>query len=272
VWTNQTPVPLERPDALGGKRVFTQEEAERFERTAVQRLRQFVGADGAALSGELSEVWLETQHGRVPPGRSTSLIIDPPDGKVPFTPEGRTRWDAVPKPLQARGADRPEDRDQAERCITTGGVMVPNPFYNNYHRIVQTPEYVVILTEMMHEARVIPLDGRPHAGPGVRLWLGDSRGRWEGRTLVVETTNFNDRRLFQGATATMRTVERFTPLDDDTIGYRVTVTDPATFTQPWTIEHALRRAEGRLYEVGCHEGNYGLRGILAGARAEEQAR
>jgi hypothetical protein len=107
---------------------------------------------------------------------SAPAIIDPPDGKVPYTPEGRTRWDAVPKPLQARGADRPEDRDQAERCITTGAVMVPNPFYNNYHRIVQTPEYVVILTEMMHEARVIPLDGRPHAGPGVRLWLGDSRG------------------------------------------------------------------------------------------------
>jgi hypothetical protein len=121
---------------------------------------------------------------------------------------------------------------------------------------------------MMHEPRVIPLDGRPHVGEGVRLWLGDSRGRWEGETLVVETTNFNTRRLFRGATKQLRLVERFTRLDGDTIAYRLTVSDPATFTRPWTLENALRRGGG-FYEVACHEGNIGLRGILAGARAQE---
>jgi hypothetical protein len=123
---------------------------------------------------------------------------------------------------------------------------------------------------MMHEARVIPIDRRPHVGRGVRTWLGDSRGHWEGKTLVVETTNFNERRLFRGASEQLRLVERFTRIDADTIDYRLTVADPATFTRPWTLENPLRRGDGALYEVGCHEGNVGLRGILAGARAEER--
>ena len=271
VWTNQTPVPLERPEALAGKRTFAPEEAARFEQTAFQRLAQRIG-DDVELSGEIDEVWLETQHGRVPPNLRTSLIVEPDDGKVPFTPQGRARWEAVPRPLAPKGADRPEDRDEAERCITTGGVLVPNPFYNNYHQILQAPDHLVIVTEMMHEARVIPLDGRPHAGAGVRSWLGDSRGRWDGTTLEVETTNFNARRLFQGATAGLHLLERFTPIDPDTLAYRLTVTDPATYTQPWVVEHALRRADGALYEVDCHEGNYGLAGILSGARAQEAAR
>jgi hypothetical protein len=168
------------------------------------------------------------------------------------------------------GTDRPEDRTLAERCITTDGLLVPNPFYNNYFQIVQAPGYVVVVTEMMHEARVIPLDGRPALGVGIQTWNGDSRGRWEGKTLVVETANFNGRRLFRGATSQLRLVERFTRRDDQTIDYRLTVSDPATFAQPWTLENALRRGEGELYEVGCHEGNIGLRGILGGARAQEQ--
>jgi hypothetical protein len=270
VWTNQTPTPLERPDTLGEKRFFTPEEAARFEETALPRLLA-VFADQVPLSGELNEIWLETQKGRVPPNRSTSLVVDPVDGKVPYTAEGKKRWDAVPKlGLQPLGTDRPEDRNQAERCITTDGLLIPNPFYNNYFEIVQAPGYVVILTEMMHEARVIPLDGRPRIGDGVRMWHGDSRGRWEGQTLVVETANFNDRRLFRGATEHMRLVERFTRRDGATIDYQLTVTDPATFTRPWTLENALRKGEGAMYEVGCHEGNIGLRGILAGARAQEQ--
>jgi len=271
VWTNQTPVPLERPAALAGKRTFTPEEAARFEQTSVQRLEQALG-DDVELSGEIDEVWLETQDGRVAPNLRTSLIVEPADGRVPYTPEGQKRWDAVPKPLGERGVDRPEDRDQAERCITTNGVLAPNPFYNNSHQIVQTPDYVVILTEMMHEARLVPLDGRPHVDAGVRSWLGNSRGRWDGPTLEVETTNFNARRLFQGATAGLHLVERFTPIDRDTLDYRLVVTDPATFTQPWIVENALRRANGAPYEVACHEGNYGLAGILSGARAQEAGR
>jgi hypothetical protein len=269
VWSNQTPVPLERPDALAGKDTFTPDEAARFERTSIQRIEQALG-DDLELSGEIDEVWLETQDGRVAPNRRTSLIVDPADGKVPFSPEGLARWNAMPRPMSRKGADRPQDRDQAERCVTTNGVLAPNPFYNNYHQIVQTPDHLVILTEMMHEARVIPLDGRPHADAGVQSWLGDARGRWDGTTLEVDTTNFNDRRLFQGATAGLRLLERFMPLDRDTLGYRLTVTDPASFTRPWVVENALWRADGDLYEVACHEGNLGLAGILSGARAQER--
>ena len=270
VWTNQTPTPLERPDALGEKRFFTAEEAARFEESALSRLLNLV-AEEVPLSGELNEIWLETAKGRVPPRLATSLLIHPANGKVPYTPEGKKRWDATPKIGMSTHlpADRPEDRTHAERCITTDGLLVPNPFYNNYFQIVQAPGYVVILTEMMHEARVIPLDGRPRIGEGVRSWHGDSRGRWEGQTLVVETANFNDRRQFRGATEQLRLVERFTRRDDATIDYRLTVTDPATFTEPWTVENALRTGDGAMYEVACHEGNIGLRGILAGARAQE---
>lgn len=270
-WTNQTPTPLERPEGLAGKRFFTAEEAAKFEESALPRLLKTVAPE-VPLSGELNEIWLETQKGRVPPKLATSLIVEPADGKVPYTPEGKKRWDATPKidrstPL---AANRPEDRTHAERCITTDGLLVPNPFYNNYFQIVQAPGHIVILTEMMHEARIIPLDGRPRLGDGVRTWHGDSRGRWEGQTLVVETGNFNDRRLFKGATNQLRLVERFTRRDGDTIDYRLTVIDPATFTQPWTLENALRKSDGAMYEVGCHEGNIGLRGILAGARAQER--
>ena len=143
----------------------------------------------------------------------------------------------------------PRTGREAERCITTDGLLIPNPFYNNYFQIVQAPGHVAIVTEMMHELRVIPLDppeqARPHAGPGVRMWLGDSRGWWEGQTLVVETTNFNDRKLFRGATRQLHLVERFTRLDADTIEYRLTVTDPATFARPWTLVNGLRRSDER---------------------------
>jgi hypothetical protein len=269
VWSNQSPTPLERPEALKGKATLTKEEAAEFEKTSLERLLKGFERD-VPLSGELNDIWLETRSGKVAPNRGTSLVVDPPDGRIPYSPEGRKRWDSTPKLGSPNTrADRPEDRAQSERCLTTDGLLAPNPFYNNYHQIFQAPGYVAILTEMMHEARVIPLERRPHAGSGVRMWMGDSRGHWEGRTLVVETTNFNDRKLFRGATGQMTLVERFTRLDADTIEYRLTVTDPATFSQPWTLENGLHKASGGLYEVDCHEGNYGLRGILSGARAQE---
>jgi hypothetical protein len=275
-WSNQTPVPLERPLALGDKSSFTKEEAADFERTALQRLLAQV-AEGIPTSGELNEVWLETQNGKVAPSLSTSLVVDPPNGRIPFTLGGKKRWDATPtlERLLSGGmlyADGPEDRPLDERCITTGGLFVPNPFYNNLHQIVQAQGYVAILTEMMHEMRIVPLDGRPPVNPVIGQWMGDSRGRWEGQTLVVETANFNDKRLFRGATQHLRLVERFTRLDADTIRYQLTVSDPATFSAPWTLENALRKADGQMYEVACHEGNYGLTGILSGARAEEKKR
>jgi hypothetical protein len=268
IWSNQSPTPLERPDTLAGKTTLSEQEALEFEQTSLDRLLKMMARE-VPLSGELNEIWLETANGRVPPGRNTSLVVDPPDGKIPYTPEGQKRWDAVPKIAAPMLANVPEDRTLAERCITTDGLLVPNPFYNNYFEIVQGPGHVAIVTEMMHEARVIPLDGRPPVGASVRMWSGDSRGWWDGQTLVVETRNFNDQRRFRGASTQLHLVERFTRLDADTIEYRLTVTDPATFARPWTLTNGLRRAAGGIYEVACHEGNLGLRGILAGARAQE---
>ena len=274
-WSNQTPIPLERPAPLANKPFFTKQEAADVEKNSLASILKVV-APGIPTSGELNGIWLETAKGKVGRNLSTSQIVDPPDGKIPYTKEGRTRWDATPsleRELMGRpnAANEPRDRTLDERCITTGGLFVPNPFYNNYHQIVQSPGYVVITTEMMHEPRVIPLDRRPQLGSNIRQWLGDSRGRWEGKTLVVETTNFNDKRLFYGSTSNLRFVERFTRIDNDTIQYQLTVTDPNTFSRAWIVENSLWRTDEMLYEVACHEGNYGLANILSGARAQEKS-
>ena len=274
-WSNQTPVPLERPAALANKPFFTAAEAADVERNALATVLKNVAAD-IPTSGEFNEVWLESEKGRVHRNRSTSLIIDPPDGKIPFTPEGRARWAATPNLATERmtgkrlAADTWEDRALQERCITADVMFYPNGFYNNYHQIVQAPGYVVIVSESMHAPRVIPLDRRPRVGERIRFWTGDSRGWWEGKTLVVETTNFNDKRGFQGSTGAVRMVERFTRVDNNTIDYRLTVTDPNTFSRPWTLENIMWRTDEPIFEVGCHEGNYGLASILAGARAAEK--
>ena len=155
--------------------MLTEEEATEFEKTSLERLLTTFARE-VPLSGELNEIWLETPKGRVPPSRSTSLVVDPTDGKVPYVPEGQKRWDAVPKIGKPMLADVPEDRTLAERCITTDGLLMPNPFYNNYFQIVQAPGHVAIVTEMMHEVRVVPLDRRPAVGLGVRMRSGDSRG------------------------------------------------------------------------------------------------
>lgn len=168
------------------------------------------------------------------------------------------------------GANGPEDRPQLERCITAYHLQTPSAGFNNYYQIFQTPEIVVILSEAMHILRVIPLDGRSHLVSRIRQWEGDARGWWEGQTLVVETTNFRGKKIFRGVTEQVRMVERFTHFDTDTLEYQLTVSDPATFSTSWTLENALRRADGPLYEFACHEGNYSMTGILAGARAEER--
>ena len=270
IWSNQTPVPLERPAALAQNPFFTEAEASEAEKNALASALKNVAAE-IATSGEFNEIWMESGKGKVNRSRRTSLVADPADGKIPFTPEGRARWAATPhltteritgKPL---GTDKPEDRALQERCITSDNLYTP-AFYNNYHRIVQAPGYVVIVSEAMHDARVIPLDGRPHPGAAIQQWLGDARGRWEGRTLVVETTNFNDKRRFQGSTKDVRLLERFTRIDGDAIGYQLTVTDPNTYSRPWTLENTLWRSDEAIFEMACHEGNYGLASILAGAR------
>jgi hypothetical protein len=273
VWSNQTPVPLERPAALGDKPYFTAAEAADAEKNALASALKNVAAE-ISTSGEFNEIWLESSKGKVNRSLRTSLVADPPDGRIPFTAEGRARWASTPHLTTERitgkrlGTDRPEDRALQERCITSDNMFTP-AFYNNYQQIMQAPGYVVILTENMHDVRVVPLDRRPHLGTNIRQWLGDTRGWWEGRTLVVETTNFNDKRRFQGSTQDARLVERFTRLDRDAIAYQLTVTDPKTYSRPWTLENTLWRSDEPMFEVACHEGNYGLASILAGARATE---
>ena len=274
-WSNLSAVPLERPAALANKPFFTRAEADEVEKNALATTLNNVSAQ-IATSGEFNEVWLESEKGRVPRNLSTALVIEPPDGKIPYTPEGRARWEATPHLTTERITGRAlrtdswEDRALQERCITSDTMFYPNGFYNNYTQIVQAPGVVVIRVESMHDTRVIPLDQRPRLDANIKQWLGDARGWWEGQTLVVETTNFNSERRFHGATENLRLVERFTRVDDDTIDYRLTVTDPETFTQPWTLENSLWRSDEQIYEVACHEGNIGLAAILSGARVQEK--
>jgi hypothetical protein len=191
----------------------------------------------------------------------------------PMTADGQARAAARAAARKQRGpADDPEDRGLAERCIVgfnAGPPLTPSA-YNNNIQIVQTRDYVMIMTEMVHDARIVPLDGRPHLPAALRRWFGDSRGRWEGDTLVIETTNFSPKNLYRGATENMRLVERFRRSDEGTLLYEFTVNDPATWTQPWTGRIPLAKTDDQIYEYACHEANYGMEGILKGTRAEER--
>ncbi len=269
LYSNASVTPLERPAPLANKPFWTEAEAVEVEKNGLQTLLKAVAPE-VAVSGELNEIWLEV--GKVVRNRHTSMVVDPPDGKIPYTPEGKKRWDAQPTLGKRLAADAPEDRALIERCIQVDPVLLPNPFYNNNHQIVQAPGYVMILSEVIHQARIIPLDGRPRLAGRVSQWFGDSRGHWEGQTLVIETTNFAERGLFRGATAALRIEERLTRVDAATIDYELKVTDAATFTQPWTAISTLRATAGPIFEYGCHEGNYGLVGILRGARVVEKDR
>ena len=267
-WTNSTTTPLERPDDLAGQELLTDEE-----RTArdEERDRNREQTPPPGQTGAYNNFWLE----RGTLWTRTSPIVDPPDGKLPplMPKEAMRRADRAG--ARDRSPDGPEDRNLYERCISRAlpGAMMPG-FYNHNYQIFQTPGYVVILVEMIHDARIIPLDGRLHVGQDIRQWLGDSRGRWEGDTLVVETTNFNKvngRGLTVfGASENMRLVERFTRVDEDAIDYQFTVTDPTEYARPWTAAIPMTTLGGQLFEYACHEGNYGLENILAGARAAEK--
>jgi hypothetical protein len=183
-----------------------------------------------------------------------------------LTPAGQQRAAA----RAARGYDSGEDRSLWERCITRGLPMIPGPYNNNY-QILQTPGYVAIFHEMIHDARIVPLDGRPHIGSNIRQWFGDSRGRWEGDTLVVESTNFTDKVSFRGSTQELHLIERFTRFNGDTVRYEFTIDDPTTFTRQWTAAIPLARTDEQIYEYACHEGNYGMVNLLKGARMQEKA-
>jgi hypothetical protein len=269
LYSNASVTPLERPATLADKAFWTEAEAAEVEKNGLQTLLKAVAPE-IPVSGELNEIWLEV--GKVVRNRHTSMVVEPADGKIPYTPEGRKRWNVQPTLGKLLAANAPEDRALIERCIQVDPVLLPNPFYNNHHQIVQAPGYVMILSEVIHQARIIPLDGRPRLGGPVSQWFGESRGRWEGQTLVIETTNFREEGLFRGATAALRLEERLTRADAATIDYEVKVIDAATFTQPWTAVSTLRTSAGPLYEYGCHEGNYSMGGILRGARLAEKDR
>ena len=259
---------------MAGKEFLTAQEAADFERRTLERTnrdRRDGGAD-ADVARAYNDFWWDSGT-RVVPTRRTSLVIDPPDGRVPaLTAEAQKRIDARAEARKMRGtADFPEDRNLWERCITRGvpTVHLQNPYNNNY-QVYQTPTHVVLVAEMIHDARIIPLDGRSHLPSHVRQWMGDPVGRWEGDTLVIETTNFTDKTNYRGTGEQLRLVERLTRTATDVLSYQVTIHDATTFTRPWTVELPARPADGEIYEYACHEANYGLEGILRGARAQEK--
>jgi hypothetical protein len=274
VWTNSTLTPLERPAELAGKQVLTEQEAADYVKRTLQQVSsdRRDGGPQVDVNRSYNEFWRDRGNDLVADRRS-SLIVDPPDGRVPpLTPAAQKRVEEARTWMQAHATDGPEGRTLAERCIswtTAGPPMLPGP-YNNDLQIVQTPGYVVILNEMIHDTRLIPLDGRPHVSPEIRGWLGDSRGHWEGNTLVVDTTNFISEYSFRGADANAHLTERFTRVSPDVIQYEFTVDDPTAFTKPWTARIPLNKTAGPVYEYACHEGNYALTDILAGARAAEK--
>jgi hypothetical protein len=277
-WTNATLTVLQRAPELGTKAFFTPEEAAAWEKQRIQA----TNADRPLRAGEVgayNDAFFE-RGTRGVKSRRTSLIIDPPDGRIPaLTPDAQRRVDARQKYEAAHPADRPEDRWLTERCILFGATvpMLPEPYNNNY-RIMQSPGYVTIVVEMNHDVRVVPLDGRGQLGSAIQQWTGSSRGRFEGNTLIVETTNlkFNDKSRFgvgylNGLSdENLRVVERFTRTDANTLMYQATIDDPTVFTKPWTVEISMDRTNAQLFEVACHEGNYGMFNILSGHRAEER--
>ena len=279
VWANNSATPLERPKSLHGRATLTEEEVAALRK----RYAEIFAGDGDAAFGDgifeavLSDVkkykpttfdastgnynafWLVEREF----DNRTSLINDPADGRIPALVDGAAGRAAGRMP---RSNDGPEGRSLAERCITYG---VPDLLagYNSYYEIVQTKDNVVIHAEKIHDARIIPLDGRPHTPSVLKSWLGNSRGRWDGDTLVVETKNFTSG--FRGASDKLVITERYTRVSENTLNYEVTINDPQTWTRPWTFMIPLRHTNELIYEYACHEGNSSLAGILAGARVEE---
>jgi len=274
VWNFSSLTPLERPAQFAGKPVLTDAEAAEFERDTLERTnadRRRDTAD-ADVAQAYNNAWYD-RGTKVVGTKRSSLIIDPPDGRIPpLNASGQAAAAARADARRARGpADGPEDRSLAERCLlfNAGPPLLPGP-YNNNLRIVQTRDYVVIANEMIHDVRIVPLDGRPHLAAGIRRWQGDPRGHWEGDTLVVETTNFSDRTSFRGSDTHLRLVERFRRVDAKTLDYQFTVDDASVFSRPWTVSLPMTTSDGPIYEYACHEGNYAMTGILRGARAQEQ--
>ena len=274
-WNNQTYTPLERPDDVT-KEFYTLEEAVALEHARARReAEQTTPGTTVDVHYDNSQFGLDRSQTGFVRNLRTSLIVDPPNGKLPpVNAEGQRRIAARAAARAAMGGtfDRAENNDLDDRCLMrNAGPPTLNANYNSNQHIVQGPGWVMILVEESHDARVISLEGREPPPDAVRQWMGISRGRWEGETLVVETTNFNSKNPFRGQSSEhMRVTERFTRVAEDKILYRFTVEDKATWDRPWTAEMPMVKSIGPLFEHACHEGNYGLYNTLAGARLEEQ--
>jgi len=284
IWDFGSATPLQRPDALADKQFLSEEEVAAVEEQVAKNRSDESRASSCGGVGNYNSFWYE-YGSKVVGSKRSSLVVDPPDGRIPrMTPEAQKRQAAEREARHGVPNDAPTPGGWLEalgpaglrvRCFfgnNSGPPMTPGP-YNNNVQVFQTPDHVVILNEQIHNARIVPLDGRPHLGQHMRQWSGDSRGHWEGDTLVVETTNFRRETVFTfyGSGPNMHLVERFTRVDADTLNYEYTITDPTTWTRPWTVQFPMSRTKGPLYEYACHEGNYGLMAILTGARAEERA-
>lgn len=288
IWEHNAATPLERPDELNGRAELTDEELAAMKRTAAQvfggdadaafgdsiyvatlqnvlgQQKGFTSRDGA--TGDYNSFWVVGRWFE----KRTSLITDPPDGKLPAqTDEAKARQQRQAEYRRMHPNDGPEDLPVGLRCIT-GSVPMLGAGYNNYYQIVQTPTTVAVNMEMRHDTRMIPIGDRPHLPSTVHLWLGDPVGRWEGDTLVVDSTNFRDDSPMRQATEHAHLIERFTRIGPDTLKYEVTVEDPSTWTSPWTAVAYMKRTTDQIYEYACHEGNYAMAGTLRGARVQEQ--
>ncbi|MBI3491967.1 MAG: hypothetical protein HY047_09330 [Acidobacteria bacterium] len=277
IWSFSTLTPVERPAEVAGRSFFTDAEAAAFEKRTIEGGDRDRRDGGAAVdvARAVNDYWFErgthvsTMNGRKP----SSMVMDPPDGRIPpQTPDARARAAARVADNRAHPADGPENRSLQERCLSfnAGPPILPGP-YNNYVQLFQFRDHVIIFTEMIHDARIVPLDGRPHRSPSIRQWLGDSVGHYEGATLVVDTTNFTDKTNFRGSREHLHLTERFTRADENTLLYEFTVDDPTTFTKPWTAMLPMTKTNDRIFEYACHEGNHALVDILRGARFQEKA-
>jgi hypothetical protein len=293
-WTNATLTPIDRPN--GQPAVLTAEQVARMEKGMADRVERLArpsdpnrpappqggdGSTGAAGNvGGYNNFWIDPgdRVARYNGEYRSSIIVDPADGRVPpLTEAARLRQAERAKRAGQFGQyDNPENRPLAERCIMSfgsnaGPPMLPNYFYNNNYTIVQTKDHVLVMTEMVHDARIIRLNGSAHAPGRYRPWMGDSVGRWEGDTLVIETTNFHPQQLFRGASDTLKVIERLTRVDAETINYQFTIDDPDTFSRPWSGELPFKALNELVFEYSCHEGNYALSNVLSGARSQERA-
>jgi hypothetical protein len=287
VWSNNSITPLERPPEFGEKTILSDKDVSQLKKRAQDLLDSSQAGEiiGDSLirkaladpnynngfdkdTGDYNSFWITDRDWS---DRRTSLIIDPPNGRLPpATPEAQQRRQAAAAYRREHGFDGPEDLDLGHRCLAFGSPRLAAG-YNSYYQIVQDRDYVAFVSEMAHDARIIPLDGRPHLPQDVRQWLGDSRGHWDGNTLVVETTNYRAKGNFMGSTGNLKIVERFTRVAPDRLKYEVTADDSQTWAKPWTAVLLLRKTTENLYEYACHEGNESVMGALSGERARERA-